>query len=654
MKRDAKPEILAPAGTLDALVAAFDAGADAVYVGGKTLNMRMHRASYNLTDGQVAEAVSLAHVRGKRLHVAMNSLVMESELPEVRAALERIGRIGPDALIVQDLAVASLAREACVHVPLHASTMMNVHSAETALALKFMGFRRIIASRDIPLHEVRRIGEAAGIETEYFVHGDMCIAHGSQCYLSALLFGQSSNRGRCMKPCRWKWTLVGPDGETAAGGLTTGHILARKDLCLFQHVPALFQNDIASLKIEGRMRTKEFLAPLISAYRQAVDAYFADPIHYAADVERMSELWMRRIRELTTSHAFTNPGASSVDASGSREPRFFSRPQAEAELSFSSGHEEQPAGHKPELIAHVATRAAAEAAAEAGANAIYVGGDEWVRFPTDIDAKWLTALAAQMKPRGVRVAYLGPRAGDERDLAEWRGWLRQIAGSPVGAGVSTLGALAAAQEMRVRDILADFSLNVANSVAADELSTMGATRLTASVELDMAELADLLAACRLPAEVIGQGPLPAMLMEHCIIAAATGHTPHGVCPMDCRRGPFVLRDEAGLAHRIECDRRCRNHLYMAMDVCVLPNLARLPAAGVSGIRIEAQFDEPPAVAVIVAAYRRAIDALAEGADFDAAEAVRAIAAATGRPLGDGPLAYPLAESRPKEDSDVIR
>ena len=122
--------------------------------------------------------------------------------------------------------MASLAREICVHVPLHASTMMNVHNAETALALKMMGFARIIPSRDIPLHEIRRIGERSGLEMECFVHGDMCISQSSQCYLSGILFGESANCGRCMKPCRWQWKLVPPqgDGESAAAepGLPAG------------------------------------------------------------------------------------------------------------------------------------------------------------------------------------------------------------------------------------------------------------------------------------------------------------------------------------------------------------------------------------------------------------------------------------------------
>ncbi|MBM3892005.1 MAG: U32 family peptidase, partial [Verrucomicrobia bacterium] len=460
--------------------------------------------------------------------------------------------------------------------PLHASTMMNVHSVESARALKLMGFTRVITSRDIPLHEVRRIGEATGLEMEYFVHGDLCICQSAQCYLSGQLFGQSSNRGRCMKPCRWKWALVGSNGDGRPSTQSEGHLLARKDLCLFQHIPALVQNGIAALKIEGRMRTAEFIAPLVKAYREAVDAYFADPAHYVTDFETMSSLWERRVREFTTCHAFTNPGAVSVDPSGRREPRFFSESAPEPRLTVGR-HDapEMPKGDL-ELVVRVSSTASAEAAVKAGANAVYIGGDEFVRHATDIRAEWLGDFAAQMSERGVRVAALSPRISDERDLAEWRWWLTELARvKPLGIGVSNLGALQAAREMGAEDIIADFSFNVTNSVAADELSTMGATRATASIELNFTELQGLLATSRLPIEVIGQGPLPGMVLEHCVIAAATGDTPQGVCPMNCRRAEFALHDANGQAHRIEGDRRCRNHLYMASDVCVLPNLGLL-------------------------------------------------------------------------------
>lgn len=641
MQLERKPELLAPAGTLEALAAVFDAGADAAYIGGKLLNMRMHRGSYNFDDRQMAAAIDLAHQRGRRLYITVNSLVLEHELPQVRSALETLGQLRPDGIIVQDLAVAALAREICVHLPLHASTMMNVHSIETAIALKMLGFVRIVTSRDIPLHEVRRIGEAADIEMEYFIHGDMCVAQSSQCYGSSLLFGESSNRGRCLKSCRWQWHLVPPEGvEGLEPRAVDGYLLARKDLALFQHIPSLVQNGIASLKIEGRMRTPEFLAPLVAAYRHAIDAYFADPVGYATDPQAMVTLFQRRVRDLCTSMSFGNPGLPSVDPGGTREPRLFSLAKREPAPTVPAPCDLPADAATPQLAVHVSTPEAAEAALAAGADAVYVGGDHFLNSSRSFDPAWMSAFAKQTASRGVRLALLGTRIADERDLAEFRWVLQQFSGiRGLGVGVSTLGSLQVAREMRFREIIADFSLNITNSVAADELSTQGATRVTASLELENPDLADLVGASRLPVEVVGHGPLPSMVMDHCVIAAATGHTPQDVCPMNCRKGQWNMRDTAGQDHRIEGDRRCRNHLYMARDMCSLPAIRHFARLGVAAVRIEAQFDSPAAVKSLTAAYRQALDSLRDAAPQQATDDLATLAA---RPVSDGTATLALA------------
>lgn len=656
MNFDSKPEILAPVGTFEAVSKMFDAGADAVYLGGKRLNMRMKRAGFNLTDEELDEAIRLAHGLGKRLYVTLNSLVLESEMGDLQQAVETLGRLGPDAIIVQDLAVAATVRRLCPAIPLHASTMMNVHSAETARVLKGLGFTRIIASRDIPLSDVRRIGEGSGLEMEYFVHGDMCIAQSSLCTLGGIVFGESSNRGRCMKPCRWPWRLVDDRGRDVPGAMTEGRLLARKDMCMLQHVPDLVHAGVVSLKIEGRMRPPEFTGALVAAYRRAVDAYFADPAAYATDAAEMDRLLAMRVRDLTTCHALANPGARSVDPSGAREPQTFSSAKAEPALTLpgDAGGEVPAAGDSP-LIAHVATQAAAAAALDAGATAVYLGGDVFLRYPSDVDADAVARLTGLAAARGARLAVLGPQISEDRDLAEWQWHLeRALRAGPVGVGVSSLGALAVARRMGAHEIVADFAMNVCNSAAADRLRSMGVSRVTASIELTAADVLDLRHACPLPVEIIGQGPLRGMLLDHCIVAAATGHTPQDVCPMACRRGGFALRDDLGQDHRIECDRRCRNHLYAARDVCVLPNLAGLLAAGPVGIRIEAQFDSPGAVAEVVSAYRQALDALARGESFDAAAAAERIARATGRPQGDGPFAFSACRNPAQESADVAR
>jgi len=653
MQFEKKPEILAPAGTLDAIEAVIEAGADAVYVGGKNLNMRQHRMSYNLSDAEVADAIDLAHSRGAKLYFTLNSLVVDSQLPQVRKTLEMLGKVGPDAIIVQDLAIAAMAREVCVHLPLHASTMLNVHNAESAMALKMTGFTRIITSRDIPLHEIRRIGEACGLEMECFVHGDMCISQSSQCYISGILFGESSNCGRCMKPCRWEWELVNKRGKEEFNGRVKGYLLARKDMCLLQHIPALVQNGIASLKIEGRMRTSEFLAPIVSLYRKAVDAYFDDPAGYSMSVADMEEAFSRRVREYTTAHTFSNPGLDGVDASGKREPRFFSYGSPEPRLTVTQDNEPQPVSTNPELVVHVSGSRAAEAAVEAGADAVYLCGDGFVLHNGGFSPNWLREFAKGAAAKNVRIAVMMPHVCDERDMEEWKHRIAKLSAiGNLGIGVSNLGGIQLARTNRIREIIADFSLNVTNSVTTDELSTMGVTRITASVEMNFESLSGMLRAVRMPVEIIGQGPVTAMLLEHCVLAGAAGTNPKGICPMYCRRGAYVLQDTASKDFPLECDRRCRNHIFTAADVCILPSLSTVAAAGIAGLRIEGQLESPSAVATITGVYRKAIDSLKAGQTPDITGGLEEIRNATGRELSDGPFDFQTLPAETKEHNLV--
>lgn len=635
---DKKPEILAPAGTLDAVKMVIEAGADAVYVGGKELNMRQHRASYNLSDTKIGEAIEFVHNHNAKLYFTLNSLVLDSQLPQVRRTLEMLGTLCPDALIIQDLAVATLAREICVHLPLHASTMLNIHNVESALALKMMGFTRVITSRDIPLHEVRRIGEVLGLEMEYFVHGDMCISQSSQCYISSILFGESSNCGRCMKPCRWQWKLVTKRGKVEFPGQTDGYLLARKDMCLLPHVPALVQNGIASLKIEGRMRTGEFLAPIVTLYRNAVDAYFADPVNYTMNTSDMDELLSRRVREYTTAHTFANPGLDGVDPSGKREPRFFSYSSPEPNLIVGEDIKPQSLQTDLELIVHVSGSTAAEATIQAGADAVYLCGEGFVLHNGKFTLDRLRDFTKGASEKNVRVAVTMPHICDLRDMAEWKHWIAKLSSiRNLAIAVSNLGGIQLARANRIREIIADFPLNITNSVTADELSTMGATRITASAELSFEHLNGLMNAVRLPVEVIGQGPVTAMLLEHCVLASAAGVNPQDICPMYCRRGAYALQDTSAHDFPLECDRRCRNHIFTATDVCVLPNLSRMASTGISGLRIEGQLDSPSTIETITRIYRNAIDSLRAGKTPSVNNELEEIRNATGRPLSDGPF-----------------
>ena len=247
--------------------------------------------------------------------------------------LKYLQDIKVDAIIIHDLGAINLVNEMKIDIPMHASTMMNVHSVEMATELKNLGVSRIITSRDIALYQVKEIGEKADIETEYFVHGDMCVSQSGQCHSSGVIFGKSANRGECMKPCRWKYSIVESKSGEEIGNLPDGYLLAMKDMCMFQHIPELIQAGVSSFKIEGRMRHEDFLRPIIALYRKAIDDYLRSPFTYWHKIEDFEEMYKDRVRDFTTSMAFSHATSNVFDYTGNKEPLFLSRGAVEKNLT---------------------------------------------------------------------------------------------------------------------------------------------------------------------------------------------------------------------------------------------------------------------------------------------------------------------------------
>ncbi len=258
MPTPAVPELLCPAGDEDALRAAVDCGADAVYLGLGAFSARASAA--NFEPEALERAVRYAHLYHARVHVTLNTLVRQDELPAVCKALEDVRRAGVDAVIVQDLGVAALARRLCPGLALHASTQMALCSAEGARMARRLGFTRVVLARECPLEEIRAVART-GVETEVFVHGALCSAVSGRCLMSAMAGGRSGNRGRCAQPCRQRFELDG----------YAGALLSLKDLCLLDDLPALCRAGVSSLKIEGRMKSAEYVAVVASVYRRALD-----------------------------------------------------------------------------------------------------------------------------------------------------------------------------------------------------------------------------------------------------------------------------------------------------------------------------------------------------------------------------------------------
>lgn len=252
------PELLAPAGSPEALHAAFCAGADAVYLGGAAFGAR---ASACFDDRALEAAVKKAHLFSRRVYVTVNTLIKQSEWDEARKTLAFLCSIGVDAVLVQDAGLMTLIASEFPLLPIHASTQMSVHNARGAALLRACGARRVVLARECSLDTIRNVCQT-GIETEVFCHGALCVCHSGQCAFSSSLGRRSGNRGRCGQPCRLPYTL---DGQTA-------YWLSPRDLCTRDDLPALMDAGAASLKIEGRLKRPEYVYTVASAYRKALDA----------------------------------------------------------------------------------------------------------------------------------------------------------------------------------------------------------------------------------------------------------------------------------------------------------------------------------------------------------------------------------------------
>ncbi len=266
-------ELLSPAGTWEALVAAVQNGADAVYLGGKAFNAR--RYAGNFDDEQLKQAVHYCHVRGVKVYLTLNTLLNDMELEQLGRYVVQVYHIGIDAVIVQDAGVAKLIREIVPALSLHASTQMTVHNLEAVKLLESLGFDRVVPARELTYKEILYICQNTSMEIEVFVHGALCICYSGQCLMSSMIGGRSGNRGSCAQPCRLPYKVVEVDGDferSYTPHLNEGHLLSPKDLSLINHIDQLKKAGVKSLKIEGRMKRPEYVAAVTGVYRKYLDA----------------------------------------------------------------------------------------------------------------------------------------------------------------------------------------------------------------------------------------------------------------------------------------------------------------------------------------------------------------------------------------------
>lgn len=255
-RKDALPELLSPAGDFDALVAAVAGGADAVYVGGKSFGARAF--AKNFDDGELSLAVRYCHLHGVRLYVTVNTLVYDRELSALSDYAAYLYKIGVDAIIAADLGAIREIRRRVPKMEIHASTQMSVHNLYGVAEALSLGATRVVPARELTLENIKKIVDGSDAEVEIFLHGALCVCHSGQCLMSSLVGGRSGNRGECAQPCRLPYN----------GG---GYPLSLKDLSLAEHIPEIIESGVASLKIEGRMKSSEYVYRVTKIYRRLLD-----------------------------------------------------------------------------------------------------------------------------------------------------------------------------------------------------------------------------------------------------------------------------------------------------------------------------------------------------------------------------------------------
>ncbi|WP_410508617.1 DUF3656 domain-containing protein [Methanosarcina hadiensis] len=297
-----KPELLAPAGGMEALTAAVENGADAVYLGARAFSARGYAS--NFSEEELEKAVDYAHLRGVKIYVTVNTLLKGDEMESALILLSRLREMGVDAVIIQDLGLISLSRKYLPDFPLHASTQMTLHNSEGVRFVKELGIERVVLSREVSLEEMKEIKERDAIEVEVFVHGALCISYSGQCLLSSLIGGRSGNRGYCAQPCRKKYRLYCDGKQIKTSG---SYLLSPKDLNITSGLGPIIEAGIESFKIEGRMKRPEYVAGVVRIYRRLIDRYLKGPERCPVSGEEQETLAQLFNRGFTSGYFFEKP-----------------------------------------------------------------------------------------------------------------------------------------------------------------------------------------------------------------------------------------------------------------------------------------------------------------------------------------------------------
>lgn len=606
-----KVELLAPAGTMETFRSMVKANCDAIYLGGKSLNMRMIRKGYNLSDEEIAEAIKMAHEVDKKVYVTVNNMMSDYEIGEAAEYLHWLDSINADGIIIQDMSILQICKEQELNkFEIHSSIMMNVHNIEFVKALQEYGVSRVVLSREMDLKTAKNLQNLTGVETEYFVHGDMCAVNGANCYYSSLLWGNSSNRGRCFKPCRWEYKIK-KDGCL----YSTEYPLAAKDMYMYEHIPELIEACVTSFKIEGRMRETDFIVNLVNDYGEAIDRYIEDPLSFDRK-KQAQRLFENRKRDFTTAYAFGKPGLDFINTRYEGTGKFystgkvFSVPSEEPEITptvLASVQSElssikSDAYGKHNLSVKVNNYEQAKLCIEAKANRVYISSE--VLQPDEFMT--IEQLQHLVNIKGSTEIYLAlPQMMNELQFDIIDQYLDKNGHLFDGLLVSNLGAIRKCSG-RFK-LITDYNLNIYNHKALDFYKEQGASEFTASIESKNNELAKFFGLSKEPLELITQGPIRVMYLDHNLYenvkvlqpveAAGNKYVDNSILVMLTDKGE----------NPVYIDQNGKNHLFTSKELCLLPLLPHISFDKPISFRIEGQTYSLKELKYIIEIYQKAID-----------------------------------------------
>ena len=642
-------ELLAPAGNLDAVIAAVQNGADAVYMGfGDGFNAR--RSADNFTRESFAKAVRYCHIRGCKVYVTLNTLVGDREMDAAAALAQQASDAGADAILVQDLGLARVLRAALPDIPLHASTQMSIHNLAGVEAAAEMGITRAVLARELSLEQIRFISQHASIETEVFVHGALCFCYSGQCYMSALIGRRSGNRGACAQPCRMQYSM---------GGRMDEYPLSLRDNCLAGYLQQLEDAGVACVKIEGRMKRPEYVAVVTDVYARCIHE------HRVPTPEENDRLALAFSRQGFTQGYLL--GKKGPDMLGTRA----AEPDREAEKLFNAARKAYGDGERRRVpvkfYAKVCSGEPVMAAVmdEEGHRAVLTGtesridpglylpaaavndlrrrlitglkeeraalperrslplplrpeGKRYFADPVLIvqvhQAEQLTQELAELRPayvyvpveildsdfprlapfleQGVQVVAVLPRVITDDQAEDMHAMLARAAENGVQEVLAgNMGHIFFARRagMRVRG---DFGLNVFNSFTEEVLQQAGLVSATASFELRVAQIRDL--AKSIDTEMIVYGRLPCMITEQCIIRNSAGRC-------NCKV-PNHLADRRGALFPVLPAFGHRNQIFNAHKLYLADKHEDYETAGLWGVRLMFTTETPHECVAVTQSY----------------------------------------------------